>query len=111
MKTSNKWTIFLEYAKQNPQTIPKDPKKRAELYHRFLDTCKCNAEHEVCKVLGISSLKQMQRFKMSDDPVILKNKVAVFEEMVADLQNQLEDKDVYIAELEAFLAAKKKRTA
>ena len=59
------WAVFLNYAKENPEKIPKDAKQRSKIYHDF---------------------------------IVLRAKVKALEDI-------LQDKDVYIAELEKFLSS------
>lgn len=94
----NKWLLFLEYAKEHPQTVPKSQKLRSEMYHKFIDHCKCNSKPEVCRRMGITSLKstKTKSYDPDNDPVMLRAKIKAYEEIV-------DNKDKYIEELEAFL--------
>lgn len=101
----NTWLIFLEYAKQHPHAIPKKMKQRAAVYHKFIDSCKCGAKHEVCNILGVTKVTSGSH-KINDDPEILKAKIRAYESIV-------KDKDEYIEALESYIKKhnKLKRTS
>lgn len=95
----SKWNLFLEYAKAHPNVIPKNAKRRSEIYHQFLDSCKCNDSHVVCKTMGVSAINKSS--KVTNDKVFLQAKVNAYEEILAE-------KDAYIRQLEAFVTKKLK---
>ena len=96
----SKWNLFLEYAKAHPDVIPRNAKRRSEIYHQFLESCRCNDSHIVCKTMRISSVMPKNQ-NITNDVVFLQAKAKAYEEL-------LEDKDAYIKQLERFITKKLK---
>lgn len=102
--STNKWLLFLEYAKDHPDQVPRDNKKRAELYRHFLEACRCNAKSLVCARLGIKQLKNSKSYNPENDPLVLKARIQAYEEILAD-------KDKYVQELETFIKRRSRSRA
>lgn len=89
----NKWQIFIAYAKEYPDKIPKNMKERSKLYHAFLDNCKCGSDDNVCKIMGVPKIGMKSKYSASTDPYMLKAKIKAYEEIVE--AKDIELKDLY----------------
>lgn len=98
----NKWLLFIQYAKDNPEIIPKNIKERSKIYHDFIDSCKCGSSNnnKICDIMMIKKIKHNKIYSPNKDPLMLQAKIKAYENIVNDKDKELEELYTYIKTLE-----------
>lgn len=83
MVSKNRWQLFIEYAKQHPKEIPTNTKKRAEIYRKLIDECKCGQTNKLCSVLQVPSVVQ--------NKAMIEAKIKVYKEIIDARDQEIQE--------------------